>query len=58
MVVNMTPGPLLVGSKFKLLSIKTRCPKRGDQTLNTRLGWKGFPGTNTLAYYGNRKLRP
>ncbi len=27
-------------------------------TLNTRLGWKGLPGTNTLAYYGNRKLRP
>jgi hypothetical protein len=26
--------------------------------LNTRLGWKGLPGTNTLAYYGNRKLRP
>ncbi len=27
-------------------------------SLNTRLGWKGLPGTNTLAYYGNRKLRP
>jgi hypothetical protein len=27
-------------------------------TLYTRLGWKGSPGTNTLAYYGNRKLRP
>jgi len=26
-------------------------------SLNTRLGWKGLPGTNTLAYYGNRKLR-
>jgi hypothetical protein len=26
--------------------------------LNTRLGWKGLPETNTLAYYGNRKLRP
>jgi hypothetical protein len=23
-------------------------------SLNTRLGWKGLPGTNTLAYYGNR----
>ncbi len=23
-------------------------------SLNTRLGWKGFPGTNTLSYYGNR----
>jgi hypothetical protein len=20
---------------------------------NTRLGWKGLPGTNTLAYYGH-----
>jgi hypothetical protein len=20
---------------------------------NTRLGWKGLPGTNTVAYYGN-----
>ncbi len=27
-------------------------------SLNTRLGWKGFSGTNTLAYYGNHKLRP
>jgi hypothetical protein len=27
-------------------------------SINTRLGWKGLPGTNTLAYYGNRKLRP
>jgi len=27
-------------------------------SLNTRQGWKGLPGTNTLAYYGNRKLRP
>ncbi len=26
-------------------------------SLNTRLGRKGLPGTNTLAYYGNRKLR-
>jgi hypothetical protein len=25
--------------------------------LNNRLGWKGLPGTNTLAYCGNRKLR-
>jgi hypothetical protein len=27
-------------------------------SLNTRLGWKRSPGKNTLAYYGNRKLRP
>ncbi len=27
-------------------------------SLNTRLGWKGLPGTNTLASYGNRKLQP
>jgi hypothetical protein len=27
-------------------------------TLNTRLGWKGLPGTNTIPYYGNCKLRP
>jgi hypothetical protein len=27
-------------------------------SVNTRLGWKGLPGTNTLAYYGNRKLQP
>ncbi len=26
-------------------------------SLNTRLGRKCLPGTNTLAYYGNRKLR-
>jgi hypothetical protein len=27
-------------------------------SLNTRLGWKGLPGTNTLAYYRNLKLPP
>jgi len=27
-------------------------------SLNTRLSWKSLPGTNTLAYYGNHKLRP
>jgi hypothetical protein len=27
-------------------------------SLKTRLGWKGLQGTNALAYYGNRKLRP
>ncbi len=27
-------------------------------SLNTRLGWKGLQGINTLAYYGNGKLRP
>jgi hypothetical protein len=27
-------------------------------SLNIRLGGKGLPGTNTLAYYGNRKLWP
>jgi hypothetical protein len=26
-------------------------------SLNIRLGWKGLPGTNIMAYYGNRKLR-
>jgi hypothetical protein len=26
-------------------------------SLNTRLGWRGLPGTNTLAYYRNHKLR-
>ncbi len=27
-------------------------------SLNNRPGWKCFPGTNTLAYYRNRELRP
>jgi hypothetical protein len=27
-------------------------------SLNTRLGWKGLPGTNTLVYHGKRKLWP
>jgi hypothetical protein len=26
-------------------------------SLNIRLGWKGLPGANTKAYYGNRKLQ-
>jgi hypothetical protein len=28
------------------------------KAINTRRGWKGLPRTNTLACYGNRKLRP
>jgi hypothetical protein len=27
-------------------------------SINTRLGWKGLLGINTVAYYGNHKLRP
>jgi hypothetical protein len=27
-------------------------------SINFRLRWKGLPRPNTLAYYGNRKLRP
>jgi hypothetical protein len=27
-------------------------------SLNTSLGLKGLPGTNTLDFYGNRTLRP
>ncbi len=27
-------------------------------SLNNRVGWKGLPGTNTLAFYVNRKLLP
>jgi hypothetical protein len=32
--------------------------KLGHLSVNTRLGWEGLPGTNTLAYYESRKLRP
>ncbi len=31
--------------------------KLESSSLNTRLGWKGLQGTNTLAYYGNCKLQ-
>jgi hypothetical protein len=34
------------------------CNKLKCLSLNNRLVWKCSPGTNTLAYYGNRKLRP
>jgi hypothetical protein len=34
------------------------CNKLECMSLNTRLGWKGLPGINTLAYYGNYKLQP
>jgi hypothetical protein len=27
-------------------------------SVNTSIGWKGLPGTSTLAYYGNRTLQP
>jgi hypothetical protein len=26
-------------------------------TTNIRLGWKGLPGTNTLAYYENPQIK-
>jgi hypothetical protein len=32
------------------------CNKLECLSLNIKLGWKGLPGTNPLAYYGNRKL--
>jgi hypothetical protein len=28
------------------------------ECLSLNLGWKGLPGTNTLAYYRNWKLQP
>jgi hypothetical protein len=52
----MTPG---VGiTKLITAVIYGFCNKLEHLSLNTRLGWKGLPGTNTLAYYGNHKLRP
>ncbi len=34
------------------------CNKLECLSINTRLSWIGWPGTNTLTYYGNHKLRP
>jgi hypothetical protein len=45
---------------IKLISVVIYgfCTKLECLSLNTRLGWKHLAATNTLAYYGNRKLRP
>jgi hypothetical protein len=51
-----TPGIYII--KLASAVIYAFCNKLEYLSINPRLGWKGLPGTNTLAYYGNRKLRP
>jgi len=50
----------LGGSIIKLITavIYGFCNKIECLSINTKLCWKGLPGSNTLAYYGNRKLQP
>ncbi len=50
------PGACII--KLITAVIYSFCNKLECLSLYTRLGWKGLPGTNTLAFYGNRKLRP
>ncbi len=51
------PSLMFVGEARSLP--KSRAPERAllgyaaVLPANTRLGWKGLPGTNTLAYYEN-----
>jgi hypothetical protein len=52
---NGHQGPII---KLITAIIYSFCNKLECLSLNTRLDWKGLPGTNTLAYYGNCKLRP
>ncbi len=46
-------GPVIITAVIYGFRYELECLSR-----NTRLGQKGMPGTNTLAYYGNRKLQP
>jgi hypothetical protein len=52
--MSMTLGPLII----KIITAIIYCflNKLEYFSLNARLGWKGLQGTNTLAYYGNRKF--
>ncbi len=52
--MRSTPGACFIKLNY---GFRNKLNKR-NKTLNTRLGWKDLLGTNTLAYYGNRKLRP
>jgi hypothetical protein len=48
------PSLMFVGKAGAYLRVE---PLRGASLttllINIRLGWKGLPGTDTLAYYGN-----
>jgi hypothetical protein len=52
---NSVKGPIIKLITAVIYSFRNKLERL---FLNPRLGWKGLPGTNTLAYYGNRKLRP
>jgi len=54
--MKLTPGPCII--KLITAVIYGFRNKLECFSLNTKLGWKGLQGTNTLAYYVNRKLRP
>ncbi len=53
---TLTPGACII--KLITAVIYSLRNKLDCLSLNTRLGWKVLPGTNTLSYYGNHKLRP
>jgi hypothetical protein len=52
----MRPGACII--KRITAEIYGLCNEPECLSINTRLGWKGLPGTNTQAYYRNRKLQP
>ncbi len=51
---NVPPGACNI--KLIMVVIYGFCNKLECFSLNARLSWKGLPGINTLAHYGNRKL--
>jgi hypothetical protein len=53
---NISPGACII--KLIMAVIYGFRDKLDCLYLNTRLSLKGLPGTNTIAYYENRKLRP
>ncbi len=50
------PGACII--KLIMAVIYGFCNKLECSSLNTTLDWKGLPGTNTLTYYRNCKVRP
>jgi hypothetical protein len=54
-IIIYTPGPSII--KLIMAVIYGFRNKLVCFSLNTILDWKSLQGANTLAYYGNRKLR-
>ena len=55
MILSLRARPAACIIKLITVLMYGFCNKLEGLSLNTRLGWKGLPGANTLVYYENRK---